>query len=187
MTDLSGGIPAFGKSAQSLELNPGRNPTAGSEPPSHLHRVRGEQWSPGSFHSAPASTPASPPPTTVITGEAAERPTGAAAPGSGGCPGHLQLVLLPVDDYSCDLLVHEYEDRAQEGRDHRGDHSPPGVGPDGVNEPPPVIPCWLGEKQHGLCVLTPETRAKRNQIGRVSFFSFCPHLNEKSLEKQMKT
>lgn len=56
---------------------------------------------------------------------------------------YFEFVLLPVDDDSCDLLVHENEDGAEQSWDH-GDHRrPPGVGPQRVDEPAPIISGWL--------------------------------------------
>lgn len=52
-------------------------------------------------------------------------------------------MLLPVDDDGRDLLVHENEDGAKQRWDH-GDHrGPPGVGPQWVDEPAPIISGWL--------------------------------------------
>lgn len=61
-------------------------------------------------------------------------------------------MFLSVDDDSCDLLVHEYEDGTEESRDNGSYHSPPGVGANGTDNPPSIIPCWLKEKNKILFV-----------------------------------
>lgn len=56
---------------------------------------------------------------------------------------YLQLVLLPVDNDSGDLLVHEDQDGHQQGgQDTRRVH-PPRVLPKGGNKPASVRPCGL--------------------------------------------
>lgn len=47
-------------------------------------------------------------------------------------------MLLPVDDDSCDLLVHEDEDGNEEGRQRTCKVYPPRVLPKGKHEPPSV-------------------------------------------------
>ena len=56
---------------------------------------------------------------------------------------YFEFVLLPVDDDSGDLLVHENEDGAKQGWDHGDDCGPPGVGPQRVDEPAPIVSGWL--------------------------------------------
>ena len=53
---------------------------------------------------------------------------------------YLQLVLLPVDDDRCDLLVHEDEDGAEQSRNDGDQWRPPRVVTDGVDQPPTTAP-----------------------------------------------
>lgn len=64
-------------------------------------------------------------------------------------PAHLQLVLLAVKNDSCDLLVHENEDGNEDGRHHRRQADPPGVGSKGEDNPAP----------HGICGLQKAERS----------------------------
>lgn len=52
-------------------------------------------------------------------------------------------MLLPVDDDSCDLLVHEDEDGAQQRGDEGDNGGPPWVGPYRVYNPATIISGWL--------------------------------------------
>lgn len=52
-------------------------------------------------------------------------------------------MLLPVDDDSCDLLVHEDEDGAQQRGDEGDNGGPPWVGPDRVYNPATIVSGWL--------------------------------------------
>lgn len=74
----------------------------------------------------------------------------AVPPSVGRVPAHPQLVLLPVDDDGCDLLVHEDEDGDQEGGQGARQVNPPRVLPEGKDEPPSVHAGGLGEKRGGL-------------------------------------
>lgn len=56
---------------------------------------------------------------------------------------YLQLVFLPVNDNSSDLLVHEDEDGAQESWDEGYENGPPWVWSQGADEPATVISGWL--------------------------------------------
>lgn len=58
---------------------------------------------------------------------------------------YLQPVLLPVHNDGGDLLVHEYQDGAEQSWDECSQHRPPWVGSYGVHEPPTVIPGGLGQ------------------------------------------
>lgn len=58
---------------------------------------------------------------------------------------YLEFVFLPVDDDSCNLLVHEDEDGTKQSWDYCNDCSPPGVGPQRVDEPASVISGWLAK------------------------------------------
>jgi hypothetical protein len=62
-------------------------------------------------------------------------------------------MFLPVNNDSCDLLVHEYQDCAKESWDNRSYHSPPGIGANGTNNPSSIIPCWLKGKKVRYCFL----------------------------------
>lgn len=53
-------------------------------------------------------------------------------------------MLLPVDNDSCDLLVHEDEDGAEQSRDEGDDGGPPGVRPHWVYKPATIISSRLG-------------------------------------------
>lgn len=61
----------------------------------------------------------------------------------------LQLVLLPVDNHSRDLLIHEYQDGDQQGGKSRGQVNPPGVSSEGGHKPAPVGTRWLGWRRNG--------------------------------------
>lgn len=74
----------------------------------------------------------------------------AVPPSAGRVPAHPQLVLLPVDDDGCDLLVHEDEDGDKEGGQGARQVNPPRVLPEGKDEPPSVHAGGLGEKRGGL-------------------------------------
>ena len=58
-------------------------------------------------------------------------------------------MLLPVDNDGCDLLVHEDEDGTEQSWNHRDDCGPPGVRPQRVDEPAPIISGWLSSKKGG--------------------------------------
>ena len=75
---------------------------------------------------------------------------------------YLKLVLLPVDDDSSDLLVHEDEDGAEQSWDHGYDCCPPGVGPQRVNEPASIIPGRLINinKMIGICLTRVDVKWK---------------------------
>ena len=53
-------------------------------------------------------------------------------------------MLLPVDNDSCDLLVHEDEDGAEQSRDEGDDGGPPGVRPHRVYKPATIVSSGLG-------------------------------------------
>lgn len=55
-------------------------------------------------------------------------------------------MLLPVNDHSCDLLVHEDQDGAEESGDEGDDGGPPRVWPHRVYKPATIIPGWLRNK-----------------------------------------
>lgn len=130
-----------------------------------------------SQHHAPLQSPLQP--TSVIYEGAMESPSEtvfSTSPGTHGlvsasrvgAPGHLELVLLPVNDDGGDLLVHEYQDGAQESWDNRGYHGPPGIGADGTNEPSSIIPRWLGEKTSVVSVFNSEEERKPNHTDHYS-------------------
>lgn len=52
-------------------------------------------------------------------------------------------MFLPVDDNCSDLLVHEYEDSAQESWNEGDDDRPPWVWSNRANDPATVISGWL--------------------------------------------
>lgn len=56
---------------------------------------------------------------------------------------HLQFVFFAVDDYGCDLLVHEDEDGAEHGWYCRRQDGPPRVSTNRINQPAAVVPCRL--------------------------------------------
>lgn len=56
---------------------------------------------------------------------------------------NLQLVLLPVDNHSSNLLVHEDQYGDQQGRKSRCNVDPPRVSSKGGNKPAPFGTCWL--------------------------------------------
>ena len=63
-------------------------------------------------------------------------------------PAYLQLVLLPVDDNSGDLLVHEHQDHAEQGRNRRRQSRPPGVAVEEGNQPAATRPRGLELVRH---------------------------------------
>lgn len=69
---------------------------------------------------------------------------------------YLQSVLLPVDDDSCDLLVHENQDGRQQRGEDGGQCEPPRVfTAHGVDEPLTVTTRWLmSERKSMNCYLT---------------------------------
>ena len=70
---------------------------------------------------------------------------------------YLQFVLLPVDNDSCDLLVHKNEDGAEQSWDEGDDCGPPRVGPHRVYNPATIIPGWLTDKRMQLITKTEES------------------------------
>ena len=58
-------------------------------------------------------------------------------------------MLLPVNDDSGDLLVHEDEDGAEQGGDEGDNGGPPGVWPHRVYNPTTIVPGWLKDTSTG--------------------------------------
>lgn len=56
-------------------------------------------------------------------------------------------MLLPVDNHSCDLLIHEYQDGDQQGGKSRGQGDPPGVSSKEGHKPAPLRTRWLGSRE----------------------------------------
>lgn len=61
---------------------------------------------------------------------------------------HQQFVFFPVDDDCSYLLVHKDQDGAEKSWNGGGEHRPPGVGTNWVDEPPSVVSGWLVERGH---------------------------------------
>lgn len=55
----------------------------------------------------------------------------------------LEFILLSVDDYGSDLLVHEDQDTGNESRDQSNRRSPVGITVKWRNKPAAALPCWL--------------------------------------------
>lgn len=58
-------------------------------------------------------------------------------------PSYLEFMLFSVHNNSSDLLVHEYQDGAEEGGYDSSQHCPPGIWSNWANNPTTVISCRL--------------------------------------------
>lgn len=86
-------------------------------------------------------------------------------------------MFLPVDNHSCDLLIHEYQDGDQQGGKSRGQVNPPGVPSEGGHKPAPLRTRWLGSRETEAvsasvsCMLTRShvESLTLNSLGTMSF------------------
>lgn len=83
-------------------------------------------------------------------------------------------MLLPVDNHSCDLLIHEYQDGDQQGGKSRGQVNPPGVSSEGGHKPAPLRTRWLGSRETEASVSCTLMRSRvenltLNSLGTMSF------------------
>lgn len=72
---------------------------------------------------------------------------------------HLELVLLPIDDDGCDLLVHEDEDSHQQCRDGCCQVHPPRVPSKRWDKPTPLRTGWLRRARKRKLALEPQYRS----------------------------
>lgn len=98
-------------------------------------------------------------------------------------------MLLPVDNHSCDLLIHEQQDGDQQGGKSRGQVNPPGVSSEGGHKPAPLGTRWLGWRETEASVSCTLTRSQRGKshlefTWHDEFRSFHSHQNIDSTEDE---
>ena len=96
-------------------------------------------------------------------------------------------MFLPVNDDSCDLLVHEYQDSAEKSWDNCSYHSPPGIGANGTNNPPSIIPCWLKGIKQDFCILSYLQSLGQNRSNWITTTTFLFIPEWESLKKKSMT